>query len=111
MPSDTIPEIGEAQLGIELKRAFDEPPRFIQAPRARIACGGDAETAQKMRLFLGHLFRQRPSLLIAAGIKMSNRGKVLHKDHQGIERAEPHGTRQVLDPEVRIAKTGFKQTA
>src|SRR5215469_3694626 len=42
---------------------------------------------------------------------MSDGGKVLHENHQRIERAEPHGTRQVLDPYVRIAKTGSQQPA
>jgi hypothetical protein len=42
---------------------------------------------------------------------MSECDSVLHEEHQWIERAEPHGTRQVLDRLILIAKTGSQASA
>src|SRR4029077_18344118 len=111
MPSDPVPEVGEAHFGIELKRACNETPCFFQTPSTGVARRGDAQCAQVIRLLADNLFRQWPGLVMPVGVKMSDCGKVLHEGRQWIERAEPHGIRQVLDPQVRIAKPGFQQSA
>ena len=111
MPSDPILEIGEAHLGIELKRTCNEPPRVLQTTDAGVTRSGHTVGAQERWVFPAHLFRQLPSLIMPAGVEMSDCCEVLHEDHQRIERAEPHSARQVLDPRVRIAKTGSQQAA
>ena len=42
---------------------------------------------------------------------MSECGNILHKEHQGIERADPHGALQVLDTHLRIAEKGSQKPA
>src|SRR5215467_5946596 len=56
-------------------------------------------------LSAGH-FRQWPRIVIPASDEMSERSEALHKEHQWIERAEPHGAGHMLDRHLRIAMTG-----
>jgi hypothetical protein len=44
-PRHSILEIGNAQLGIELKCTCNPPSRIVQTPGGGVACGGDSDRA------------------------------------------------------------------
>jgi hypothetical protein len=106
-----VPEIRDAQLGIEAKRTGNVPPCFVLTPGADVADSGDSNAAQVIRLFSGCRFRQGPGLVETAGNEMRECRKALHKEKLWIERAEPHGTRQLLNSQVRVAVTGSQMSA
>src|SRR3984893_6349349 len=90
------------QIGITFECPCHGSLCWLQPPGERIAGCRNAYGEQECRIVARCLFRARRRHVIAACEKMSIRHASVHAEHVRIERAQAHGTRDVLKCEVRL---------
>src|SRR5262249_8652829 len=94
--SNPVLEVGNTYVGIELEGSGDGFPRLLKPTGESVADCGDSQRDHGIWSLPQRLFGPFHRFGIAAGVEMGERRHALHREHEGIERAQVHGARQVL---------------
>src|SRR5262245_44341005 len=94
--SNAFLEVGNTYVGIELEGSGDGFPRFFKPSGESVADCSDSQRDHGIWSLPQRLFGPFHRLGIAAGVEMGECRHALHRKHEGIERAQVHGARQVL---------------